>query len=226
MSVGVLFEDQLEIPPHVDGFDSFRRWARSDSFPERGRIDYIDGRIEVDMAADNILRHSSPKTEIGGVLHHCVKQLRNGLLFIDKTRVSCLEVDLSVEPDVVFVLHESLRTGRVRMVPTASLEPDDFIELEGPPDLIVEVVSATSVFKDTKRLFRAYFDAGVTEYWLADARGERLSFAIYRRGRNGFVKVPTDREGFQRSRVLGRHYRFERERGPNDVWIYDLIEAG
>jgi Uma2 family endonuclease len=139
--------------------------------------------------------------------------------------VSCPDVNLSVEPDVTVVLHESLRTGRIRMVPTVSMTPDDFIELEGPPDLIAEVVSGTSVIKDTKRLFRAYFDAGVSEYWIADARGDVLSFTIYRRGRNGFVKTPTDREGFQRSRVMGCRFRFDRERGPNGVWIYDLAEA-
>jgi Uma2 family endonuclease len=225
MATCVSIESRVEIPGEIESLREFRRWALSDDCPEDVRIDYIDGRIEVDMAADNLLRHASPKSEIGGVLQQRAKRMKSGLVFIDRTRVSCPDVNLSVEPDVTVVLHESLRTGRIRMVPTVSMTPDDFIELEGPPDLIAEVVSGTSVIKDTKRLFRAYFDAGVTEYWIADARGDVLSFTIYRRGRNGFVKTPTDREGFQRSRVMGCRFRFDRERGPNGVWIYDLAEA-
>ena len=54
------------------------------------------------------------------------------------------------------------------------------MELEGP-DLVVEIVSDSSVTKDTQRLPLSYWQAGVTEYWLVDVGGERLSFQIYSR---------------------------------------------
>jgi Uma2 family endonuclease len=221
----VLLEHDLTIPAGIRGLEDFRRWARSPAFPEQGRIDFIQGRIEIDLAPRGLFTHSAPKTEIGCMLANRVKRLGSGHVFIGGSRFSSPAADLSAEPDVMFVSHESIGTAQIRLVPDGSGRPRQYNELEGPPDLVAEVVSATSVIKDTKRLFRAYFDAGVSEYWIADARGDGLMFAIYRRGRNGFVKAPTDRDGFQRSRVMGSRFRFDRERGPNGVWIYDLVEA-
>jgi Uma2 family endonuclease len=225
MVATVLLEHNLTIPAGIRGLDDFRRWTRSQSFPERGRIDFIHGRIEIDLAPRGLFTHSAPKTEIGCMLANRVKKLGSGHVFIDGARFSSPAAGVSAEPDVMFVSHESIGTSRVRLVPDGSDRPRQYSELEGAPDLIAEVVSSTSVIKDTKRLFQAYYDAGVTEYWIADARGDELSFTIYRRGRSGFVKTPTDRDGFRRSRVMGCRFRFDRERGPNGVWIYDLIEA-
>jgi hypothetical protein len=43
MTTSIALEDDFEIPL-VSSFDEFREWARSDDFPERGRIDYLAGR--------------------------------------------------------------------------------------------------------------------------------------------------------------------------------------
>src|SRR6266511_1101783 len=48
----LLLEHGIEIPVIRDLAD-FRRWALSDAFPQRGRIDYIAGRIEVDMSPED-----------------------------------------------------------------------------------------------------------------------------------------------------------------------------
>lgn len=221
----ILLEHDLTIPASIRGLEDFRLWARSPIFPEQGRIDFIHGRIEIDLAPRGLFTHSAPKTEIGCMLANRVKRLGSGHVFIGGSRFSSPATGLSTEPDVMFVSHESVGTSRVRLVPDGSGRPRQYNELEGAPDLIAEIVSATSAIRDTKRLLRAYFDAGVSEYWIADARGDELSFTIYRRGRIGFVKTPMDRDGFRRSRVMGCRFRFDRERGPNGVWIYDLIEA-
>jgi len=52
---------------------------------------------------------------------------------------------------------------------------------------------------DTVRLPKAYFQAGVREYWLIDARGEELSFQLLRRGDGAFEPTPADADGYQRS---------------------------
>ena len=64
----------------------FRRWALSDEFPERGRIDFIAGRIEVDMAPEDFFCHGTIKSEIATVIHPR-KARRLGHLFIDSTRI-------------------------------------------------------------------------------------------------------------------------------------------
>ncbi len=112
----------------------------------------------------------------------------------------------------------------MRLVRSKSRKKRRYVEIEGSPDLITEVLSDTSEEKDTQRLFRQYFAAGVEEYWLVDAREDELEFRIYRRGRTGFVRAQRDRNGFQTSKVLGAKYLLERVDGPFDSWVYTLHE--
>lgn len=202
----------------------FRRWATSDAFPERGRIDYIGGRIEVDMSPEDLHTHGKLKTELIGVLWRRIKEGQLGELYTDRTRVSCPDADLSAEPDVVFVSESSLDSGRVRLVPKAGGGADRYVELEGPPDLIIEIVSDASVRKDTERLPSAYHRAGVAEFWLIDARGEDLVFRIHRRGTSGYEPAQADAEGYQHCPVLDRRYRLERSRNARGRVVFDLKE--
>jgi Uma2 family endonuclease len=221
MTNSVLFEEQIEIP-FVQSLVDFRAWATSDDFPERGRIDFIAGRIEVDMSPEDVFAHGTLKTEIVRALGNIVKSGGLGQLLSDRTRVSCPEADLSVEPDVVFIAEESLNSGRVQLVPKARMEPDRYIELEGPPDLIVEIVSDSSVAKDTRRLPTAYARAGVREFWLADARGSAVLFQIHHAGPTAYQPAAPDADGFQYSNVLERWFRLTRERSAHGRWAYDL----
>lgn len=219
--VRVVIGGELEIPP-IRNLDEFRKWARSPEFPERGRIDYINGRIEVDEVTQDALTHGTPKAEIARVILNRARELRLGQTFVDSMRVSSPSAGVSVEPDVVVVSHDGLSSGRVRLVPAQSMKSKRYVELEGGPDLVVEVLSDSSVEKDRERLYKQYFEAGVHEYWLTDARRDELEFVIHHRGKSGFRRAPRDKQGFQRSKVLGASYRFEREADQNDTWFYTL----
>jgi Uma2 family endonuclease len=223
--VTILFEDSLEIPDGLRKLADFRRWAQSASFPEHGRIDYISGRIEIDTSPEALYSHGRLKVELVMVIGQLVKERGLGDLFSDTTRISSVRGDVSAEPDLVFVSFDSIRTGRVRLVPKSSGKQEDFIEIEGPPDLIVEIVSDSSATKDTKRLPPAYFAAGATEFWLVDARREKLVFRIHSRGIEGFVARRADRDGYQRSDVLDRRFRLDRRRDELGHWQYDLLHA-
>jgi hypothetical protein len=61
----VVFEEELEIPSIRDLAD-FCAWALSDNFPERGRIDYVAGRIEVDMSPEDLFTHGTLKAQVVG----------------------------------------------------------------------------------------------------------------------------------------------------------------
>jgi Uma2 family endonuclease len=224
MAVSVIFEERLEIPLDLCSLADFRRWAQSDQFPERGRIDYIAGRIEVDMSPEDFFCHGTLKTEIVRVLSQQIKTQNTGHLVIDRTRVSCPAADLSAEPDIVFVSHDTLRTGQARLVPKAGGEPGRYIELEGAPDLVVEIVSDTSVAKDTQRLPDAYFKAGVGEFWLVDARREPLVFRIHQRGESAYRPVDVGADGFQASAVFACSFRLDGSRDPAGNWTFDLVE--
>ena len=220
----VIFEDQLEIPMDIGSLAEFRRWVVTSEAPERGRIDYIAGRIEVDMTFEDLFCHGTLKTELVRAVGQRIKTTRQGHLFTDSTRVSSVPADLSADPDLVFVSNESIASGQVRLIPKAGGEPGRYVELEGAVDLIAEIVSDSSVSKDTRRLPRAYYQAGVREFWLIDARGEELLFQIHHAGDAAFETVPADADGFQRSNVLNASYKLERHQDPRGLWSYDLLE--
>ena len=224
MALTLVLEEEIEVPMDLRCLADFRRWATSDAFPERGRIDYIAGRIDIDMSPEDLHTHGILKGEVHGVLWRRTKEDELGQLYVDSARVSCPEADLSVEPDVVFVSLSSLDTGRVRLVPKAGGGADRYVELEGPPDLIVEIVSDASVRKDTERLPAAYYQAGVSEFWLIDARGEDLLFHIHSRGPTQYEPADRDADGYQRSRVLNRWYRLDRGRDARGWVVFDLHE--
>ncbi len=223
MATSVIIEEQIEIP-FMGSLADFRAWATSDRFPERGRIDYVAGRIEVDMSPEEVFCHGTLKIEIVRVLSQIVKTAGLGHLFTDSTRVSCPAAELSVEPDVVFVSEESLESGGVRLVPKATGEPDRYIELEGAPDLIVEIVSDASVIKDTQRLPTAYYRCAVREFWLVDARGEELVFQIHHRGPSAYQVAQPNPNGFQFSNVFNTWFRLTRRRNQRGRWLFDLQE--
>jgi Uma2 family endonuclease len=217
--------DELEIPLPIRNLSDFREWARSDDFPERGRIDYIRGRIEIDLRPGDIWFHSAPKTEIGAQIATAAKLQRLGLTCLGGMRWSSIAGDVSSEPDTLLVRYDSLRSGKVTLVPSPGGEPHECNELEGPVELIVEIVSDETVRRDTQRLPPAYFAAGVDEFWLVDVRPESFLFQIHRRGKTKWKPAATRPDGSQHSTVLDRWYRLEQHAEPAGVWMYDLMES-
>ena len=218
----VLVEDQVEIPGTVATLTAFRHWALSESFPKRGRIDWVGSQIEVDMSPEDLFTHGTLKTEIVRVLGAMAKN-KGYNLFTGATRISSVAGNVSAEPDVVAVSDVAIDAHRVRLTPKAGGETDRFVELEGGPELVVEIVSDASVGKDRRRLPPAYFAAGVTEFWLVDARGPELEFVIHHRGENGFVPVTVAADGGQPSMVFSCGFRLIRGRNTRGRYVYDLV---
>jgi Uma2 family endonuclease len=187
----VFLEEDLCIPAAVHVFEEFRRWSHSEQFPERGRIDFLQGDVEVDMSPEDLDTHAIVKVAISVRLAALVTTPRRGWIYVDSTRLSSPAAGLSAEPDIVVVLRDSFNSGRVRKLPAATPSaagPASYVELEGAPDLIVEVVSKHSVKKDRERLPAVYARAGVGELWLADARGERPILEILTLAGGQFVR--------------------------------------
>jgi len=65
--------------------------------------------------------------------------------------------------------------------------------LEGPPDLVVEVLSPSTADRDVGTKFVQYEEHGVREYWILDP--ESLAHRFYRRHGNGeFVEFASGEE--------------------------------
>jgi Uma2 family endonuclease len=210
----------VKVPTSAMTLEGFRAWARSPGFPEQGRISFLDGEIFIDMSNESPETHVAVKTEATRVLASLTRELGDGKFYGDGVLLSNEKAGLSNNPDGVFFTGKSLQAERVRLVPREG-EEGTYRELEGTPDWVMEVVSDSSVEKDTERLRRAYHKAGVPEYWLIDARGEQISFQILYWRKTGYAAAPV-RDGWQRSRVFGRAFRLERQRDALGLWEYTL----
>lgn len=176
------------------------------------------------MSPEDLHTHGKVKLAIATAIWSLTEREELGETYSDRTRISSPEADLSAEPDVVFVSEESLDRGAARLVPRAGGLPDRYIEIEGSPDLVVEIVSDTSVAKDTRDLPIRYYRAGVREYWLVDAREDELLFRIHYRGATAFEPVGIDPEGYQVSAVLSRRYLLHRRRNRKGRLTFRLLE--
>jgi Uma2 family endonuclease len=220
--VSVLERERVRIPDDARELEPFRAWARSDRFPQRGRIDFLDGDVEIDMSPEDLYTHSAVKTAIAGRLYVLVEEADRGNVFIDRARVSSPAGSLSVEPDVVVVLWESLDAGRVRHIPAASKKEGRYIELEGAPDLVVEVLSDSSQRKDRDRLPPLYARAGVRELWQVDARRPEPGLSISILETSGYRRAVPDAEGWLGSPVLGASFRLQRLPRPHGTVRFRL----
>jgi Uma2 family endonuclease len=205
-----LLPEGIEIPSGITDLARFRAWATSESFPETGRIDWVAGRMEVDMSPEDLNTHGSPKSAIAGPLITLIQEAARGMVFIDRARLSNPAANLSVEPDVLVLLLSTLKSGRARLIPKSSGAEGRFIEIEGAADLAVECVSDASIQKDRKRLRDSYHRAGVREYWIVDVRGKAVEFQVLLHRNQGYEPSKPDAEGFAHSEVLERKVRLVR----------------
>ncbi len=211
----IIIGDSMRIPPGVQDLASFRRWVRSRSFPDRGNISYLNGELWVDPAMET-LNHNQIKTVITIVLGSIVLDGRLGRFLADRMRLSCLAAGLCTEPDAMFLSHDALRTGRVRLI-----EGGDSLEVEGIADMVLEVVSATSVRKDTKVLRELYEKAGIPEYWLIDARRDPVTFELLHYTRKGYVNS-RKQNGFMKSVVFDKAFRLVQGRDEHGLPDFNL----
>jgi Uma2 family endonuclease len=202
MSTVVVDTRQIHIPPWVQDFASFRHWANSDEFPENGRVCYIRGEVWVDMSKEQF-RHNQIKGEVAAVLGRLVKEERLGRFFPDGYLLTDPPTNLSTNPDGIFVSTGAFQNTRVQLV--AGVD-EGHVELEGPADMVLEVVSPSSVHKDQVVLRELYWQAGVREYWLVDAREGKLDFQVLRGGSRGYVSA-RKQSGWAKSMVFGRAFR-------------------
>jgi len=203
-------EGNVVIPPWVVDLRTFRRWAESDEFPEEGRIAFVNGEVYLDMSKQQAFSHVRIKDILTRVIGNLVRDLGLGEYFGDGLRVTNVEAEVSNVPDGTFVSMESFRNGRVQW---AGARENRFTEQEGSPDLLIEVVSDSSEDKDTEWLMTAYWNAGVEEYWIVDARSEPLRFDIFKRGTKGFSGTRKS-AGWLKSHTLGKSFRFRTAKNP------------
>ncbi len=208
----VFISDQGEVvvPGWVVDLKSFRRWAWSEDFPDHGRVDFLNGTLWVDLTMEDFLLHNQVKWafshEVGNVVH--AENL--GRFILDRMRITNPRVGLSVEPDAAFAFWDTFRSKRLRLMRN---KKGSCLELQGTPDMTLEVVSESSVEKDTEVLMELYWKAGIPEFWLVDARQDPPRFDIFKHTAKGYVAVKKQK-GWLRSAVFGKEFQLVREVDP------------
>src|SRR5439155_6093628 len=86
---------------------------------------------------------------------------------------------------------------------------------------ILEVLSDSSVKKDTETLRESYHRIEIPEYWLIDARGKEILFQILNWKHHGYVAAPS-KSGWSSSKVFGYRFRLTRTRDRLGIWLYTL----
>lgn len=217
-------DGKFYVPDTAFEMEGFRDWVHSDWFPEKVKATFIDGSIEVEVSPEELESHGKLKVELVIELGRMIKRRRLGDLFTDSTTVVWPPADLSTDPDIVFCSWDGYRSGRVKMHERAE-GSNRFVELLGAPDLVVEVVSRDSVGKDEKRLRRKYWETGIPEYWLIDARGKKpIRFQLLTRGEVDYEPVEPDGKGYRYSPIFERRFKIVRRTNPVGRYDYRLLQ--
>jgi hypothetical protein len=186
--------------------ESFRRWTDCSDFPEKGYVWWLQDEVWIDMSREDIFTHLVVKNEFAFVLTGLAKTEELGLFLPDGLLLSNFAGRISGNPDGTFLFTATLQSDRVRLIES---KKGGYTELQGTPDMVLEVVSRGSVRKDLDVLRRAYWEAGIPEYWLVDARRDPLQFEILRHTARGYV-ASRKQQGWMKSAVFGRSFRLTR----------------
>jgi Uma2 family endonuclease len=182
MSSDLIDEKQAKAPPPGPvSFEEFMEWLDEDT-----RAEWVDGEIIMMSPASDqhqdlvefliiILRFFNETNQAGWV---------RVAPFVMRTSVQ----PSGREPDILFVMKDRL-----------DLVKETY--LDGPADLVVEIVSPESVGRDRGEKFVEYEAAGVREYWLIDPLRQQAEF--YQLGSDGRYRSSSlDADGVYRSPVL------------------------
>ena len=154
MAVTVISEvGTMSVPGWVVDIESFRRWTDAEDFPEQGCIWWLCGEVWADMSKEQIFTHLVVKNEYSFTLTGLAKVGKLGLFIADGLLLSNFAADISGNPDGTFLLNETLRSDRIRLIEGVE---GGYVELQGSPDMILEVLSKGSVHKDEVVLRQAY----------------------------------------------------------------------
>ena len=92
------------------------------------------------------------------------------------------------------------RAPDIQVILPKSLSRLKNLYLDGPADVVIEIVSTASRATDREIKFAEYEQGGVREYWIIDPMRKQAEFFILQKKR--FVPAPVDEEGRFHSRML------------------------
>ncbi|MCS7285933.1 MAG: Uma2 family endonuclease [Anaerolineae bacterium] len=135
-------------------YEEFLDWADEDTLAE-----WVDGKVVIYTPAS--LLHQNVVRFLGALLGLYAEFHGLGVVLLPPFQMKL--ASSGREPDLLFVARENL--SRLK---------DAY--LDGPADLVVEVVSPESERRDRGEKFWEYQEGGVKEYWLIDPEKKKAEF--------------------------------------------------
>jgi Uma2 family endonuclease len=145
-----------------------RRWTYEEYYKLDAdqRYEIIDGALLMAPAPDTW--HQDWSRELSALIVPYVKRHDLGKIFIAPVDV-VLDEHNTVQPDIVFIAKAKLSIIERRAI-------------FGTPDLIIELVSPSSVRRDRYEKKQLYERFGVREYWIGDPANRSLEILTLKAG--------------------------------------------
>jgi Uma2 family endonuclease len=164
-------------------YEQFLEWCDEDTWAE-----WVDGEVILLMPPST--RHQRLVGFLSFVLRAFLAVHRLGEVLTAPFQMKLGPRLSGREPDLLVIRREHLD----RLLPS---------RLDGPADLVIEVISPDSVRRDRQDKRREYEAAGVAEYWLLDPDRHQADFLSL--GSDGrYHPLPVDEAGVVRSVALPR----------------------
>lgn len=170
--------------PYFDTFEEFIEWVDEDVSAE-----WIEGRVILMSPASTV--HQLLCGFLQQIIGVFVQERGLGTVLAAPYKMKLSEY--GPEPDLIFVSNEN----RTQLTDTF---------LNGPADLVIEIVSPESVGRDRGDKFMAYESAAIPEYWLIDPIRQQAEFYLL------------DENGRYQLSRLGEDGRFHSQTIPG-LWV-------
>ena len=168
------------LPARKLSFEEFLAWCDEDTWAE-----WVDGRVVMVSPASR--RHQDLADFLTSILRIYVESRGLGLVLSAPFLMRLPNIPSGREPDLIFVA----AAHRDRLKETY---------LDGPADLVVEIVSPESRLRDRGEKFAEYELGGVPEYWIVDPDLRRSD--LYRLDSEGRSRLVEPEAGAYRSGVI------------------------
>jgi Uma2 family endonuclease len=186
-------------------YEEFLAWSDEDVHAEWVPVDN-SGMGEVILQMPPKLLHQRLVKFLSRLLDLFVHLFDLGEVALAPFEVKLQPDRSSCEPDIFFVARENLdRLSQERF--------------NGPPDLVIEIVSESSVKRDRSDKYREYQAAGVREYWIIDPREGQQRADFFRLDDQGkYYLFATEENDRVKSQVLHGFWLC-----PEWLWQVDVL---
>ena len=168
--LAMLCRQPMDLPGEEGPWPEQGTWTYEDylRLPNDGRrYEIVEGVLYVSPVPRYL--HQFIAGAIFALLWNHVREQRLGVVLPAPFEVHLSERSKPIQPDVTFI--------RGKNQP-----PIDAVAFEGAPDLVVEVLSPSSLHQDRIAKFAACEQAGVPEYWIVDPETRSLEIHVLQDG--------------------------------------------